>query len=93
MSIETTLQERKRTHGDFWAVSDLSQQLKSTFTYFRSNSTVLSPFQAEAIDMIFHKIARIGSGNPNVYDHWHDIAGYALLVEKQLTGEAETSDS
>jgi len=93
MSIETTLQERKRTHGDFRGMADLSQQLKSTFTYYRSHSNVLSTFQAEALDMIFHKIARIGSGDPNVSDHWHDIAGYALLVEKQLTEGAETSDS
>jgi hypothetical protein len=39
--------------------------------------------QREALDMILHKIARIVNGNPNETDHWHDIAGYATLVEQR----------
>lgn len=38
----------------------------------------------EAIEMIFHKIGRIGAGNPNFVDHWEDIAGYATLVAQRL---------
>ena len=34
--------------------------------------------------MIVHKIGRILAGNPNHSDHWHDIAGYATLVDAQL---------
>jgi hypothetical protein len=40
--------------------------------------------QRESLDMIAHKIARILNGNPNVHDHWHDIAGYATLVANDL---------
>lgn len=49
------------------------------------NRTALSSAQAEALEMIQHKIGRILSGNPNEPDHWRDIAGYATLVENILT--------
>ena len=42
--------------------------------------------QAEAMDMIIHKIGRIINGNPDVVDHWLDIAGYAQLVADRLNG-------
>jgi hypothetical protein len=39
----------------------------------------------ESVDMICHKIARIvNGGQPQEIDHWHDIAGYAKLVEDIL---------
>jgi hypothetical protein len=34
--------------------------------------------------MIQHKIARILNGDPTYTDNWHDIAGYATLVEQHL---------
>ena len=34
--------------------------------------------------MIQHKIARVLNGDPNYPDNWHDIAGYARLVEREL---------
>ena len=34
--------------------------------------------------MIASKIARIVNGDPDYADNWHDIAGYARLVEKEL---------
>jgi len=37
--------------------------------------------------MVVHKISRILNGNPNNIDSWHDIVGYASLVEKRLNGE------
>lgn len=33
-----------------------------------------------------HKQARILNGDPNYADSWHDIAGYATLVEQELAG-------
>lgn len=47
------------------------------------------PDQREALDMIFHKIGRIVCGDPNYADSWHDIAGYAKLVENRLNGKSE----
>jgi hypothetical protein len=43
----------------------------------------LSYQQAEALDMIASKLSRIMC-NPNHKDSWHDIAGYATLVEETL---------
>ena len=82
MNINDTLQERAKTHGNFETHANLSQALKNTFSEF--NQSLLTDDQQEAIDMILHKIARIGNGNPNIHDHWHDIAGYATLVANRL---------
>lgn len=38
-------------------------------------------------EMIAHKIARILNGDPNYADNWHDIAGYATLIDLQLQGD------
>jgi len=34
--------------------------------------------------MICHKISRIVNGDPNYKDSWHDIIGYAKLIEDKL---------
>jgi len=83
--IEKILEERQKTHGDFKDQANLAQKLKSTFVFH--SRTELNNCQQEAIDMILHKLARIGSGNPNEPDHWRDIAGYATLVLKELENE------
>lgn len=81
--IEKTLQERGKTYGDFPNVAYTSQTLRSCMTEFdgwdRLNDT-----QREALTVIAQKIARILNGNPDYLDNWHDIAGYATLVEKSL---------
>ena len=45
----------------------------------------LSPAQKESLEMIVHKIARILNGDPNYADSWHDISGYATLIDNALT--------
>lgn len=78
MEINSILEERVKTHGNFEEVADLDTELFSTFnTYLQSN---LENYQYCAIKMILHKIARIGCGNPDFKDHWQDIIGYATLV-------------
>ena len=83
MSIEETLAERQKTHGDFITHAVISQHLKKTIHYYEGHRE-LDPDQLEALEMIAHKIARILNGNPNTHDHWHDIAGYATLVADRL---------
>lgn len=84
--IEKTLQERGSTYGEFPNVAYTSQTLRSCMTEFdgwdRLNDT-----QREALTVIAQKIARILNGNPDYVDNWHDIAGYATLVEKELIGK------
>lgn len=81
--IQQTLNERGKTHGDFKENSRISQEIKATIHGARQ----LSDPQAEALDMIAHKISRILAGNPNEPDHWRDIAGYATLIVNQLQNE------
>lgn len=83
-NINEILEQRAKTHGDFKSQAFIAQMLKDDFWDSKSVDNVLTATQSEAIDMIFHKIARIGAGNPNEIDHWRDIAGYALLVVKEL---------
>lgn len=59
----------------------------------RSLSTPnLTSSQQEALDMIFHKIGRILNGDPNYADSWHDIAGYATLVEQELLAKQDKAN-
>ena len=82
--VQETLNTRQNMHGDFQDNGEVMQALKDVC---RSslNWEKLRPYQKEAIDMNCHKLGRILSGDPNYVDHWHDIAGYATLVENILT--------
>lgn len=82
MSVD--LEARKRTHGDFSDHARITQGLKDVLLAERDN---LSEIHKEAIDMILHKIGRIYAGDPNVHDHWDDIAGYAKITADRLPGE------
>jgi hypothetical protein len=81
--VQGTIAIREQSHGDFEVNTALMQQLKlqCRATYSWSQ---LPPYQREAIEMICHKLGRILCGNSNFTDHWHDIAGYATLVENIL---------
>lgn len=82
MSVQNTLKSRQKTHGSFEDHAACSQKLKAVMRESK-NWNSLTPSQKEALEMNAHKVARILSGDPNAPDHWHDIQGYAALVEKQ----------
>ena len=44
----------------------------------------LDAVKKQALTVISDKIARIISGDPEYADNWHDIQGYARLVEERL---------
>jgi len=84
-SIEETLVERKSTYGSFEDNSDISQTLKARLRAF-PKWQLLNDVQKEALEMVCLKLSRIlspGEGHAHI-DNWHDIAGYAKLVENQL---------
>lgn len=84
--VNTTLYERGKRYGLFTGHACVTQALKREM--YRSGKWVgLDDDQREALEMIAHKIGRILNGDPNYADSWHDIAGYATLVEKRLNGE------
>ena len=83
MSIEETLEERQRTHGEFSTHAAVSQALKKAMRQSVGWGG-LSDDKKEALEMLAHKIARILNGNPDTHDHWHDIEGYSHLVSSTL---------
>lgn len=86
MEIEKTLQERGRVYGDFLTQGKITQSLKSLMRSYRGWED-LHCDQREALDMIASKISRILNGDPNYVDSWHDISGYATLIEKRISNE------
>lgn len=84
--IAATLDERGSRYGKFTQHARITQHLKSVMFAYK-NKQDLADDQIEALEMIAHKIGRILNGDPNYADHWHDIAGYATLVDKRLRGE------
>jgi hypothetical protein len=88
MQVDNTLQERGSRYGSFVTHAKITYELKEVVaTALVTQGKELDYDQREALDMIFHKIGRIINGDPNYADSWHDIAGYATLVEKRLNGE------
>ena len=81
MSIEDTLKERGKTHGDWLKQSHLTSEIKNAINYRESYYEPMEACKKEALDMIAVKISRIVCGNSNEKDHWRDIQGYAKLAE------------
>ncbi len=83
MSIDKTLEQREHNYGAYVNLAAISQALKDVIRSGK-NWASLSPDMQESLDMICHKMARILNGNPYHFDSWHDIIGYARLIESEL---------
>jgi hypothetical protein len=93
MNIDETLNERGARYGEFAGHAAVSQRLKEMARFELSyRDKRLADDQKEALDMIFHKIARIINGDPDYADSWVDIAGYATLVANRLETKKWTSE-
>lgn len=86
--IDDTLAERGARYGDFTFHAEVAQQLQDVMRtdYGGVQWSHLSNIQKQALTTIADKIARILTGDPNYADNWHDIQGYAKLVEDRLPG-------
>lgn len=86
-SVNDTLLERQQQYGCFEDVAHVTQEilkaLRSTGGYDR-----MPPPHKESLHMIASKMARIVNGDCNHKDSWHDIGGYAKLIEN-LIGDTE----
>ena len=78
------LDEREKTHGDYYRTAGIAQGLKDVMRRSQ-NWDEIDDTEREALEMIATKIGRILSGYPHEIDHWRDIAGYAALIERWLT--------
>ena len=83
MSINETLELRGSRYGKFKDVAATTYALQEILRD-ASNHEHMTDDQVIALDMICNKMARIVNGDPNYIDNWHDIAGYATLVEQEL---------
>ena len=86
--IDATVEKRGNRYGAFKDGADIMQELKSVMRSTRNWSN-LTPSQREALEMIQHKVGRILNGDPNYTDSWHDIKGYAHLIEEELNGNVK----
>lgn len=81
--VTETLGLRENRYGEFRNVSETSQWLKDIM---RSGASWkgMEPYMQESLDLIANKLARIVNGDPFYDDSWHDIGGYAKLVEIEI---------
>lgn len=86
--LTATLAERGARYGDFADHATIAQTLqnciRATGGWDRLDAT-----KRQALSVIADKIARILNGDPECADNWHDIAGYARLVEDRLTPQVQ----
>jgi hypothetical protein len=87
IDIDATINERGTSYGKFKDGAALMQNIKRLITdHATKHNKTFTDAQWEALEMIVHKIGRIVNGNPDLIDHWLDIAGYAVLVADGLEG-------
>jgi hypothetical protein len=83
MNIESTLNQRGERYGKFKDVAATKYALQEILRNAK-NHEHMTDDQVIALDMICNKMARIVNGDPSYSDNWHDISGYATLVEQEL---------
>lgn len=83
MSINKTLEQRGSRYGKFKDVAATTYALQEILRDAK-NHEHMTDDQVIALDMICNKMARIVNGDPSYIDNWHDISGYATLVEQEL---------
>jgi hypothetical protein len=82
--IENTTNQRATTYGDFTPESRMADALLGVLERQPGWMQQLNPTHRQGLRMILAKIARIVNGDPNYADNWHDIQGYAKIVEDRL---------
>lgn len=85
--IDTTLASRGSRYGCFDGHAKITQSLKAIM-HKSPRWSRMSDDKKEALEMIAHKIGRILNGDPDYKDSWHDIIGYARLIETKLPDDA-----
>lgn len=83
MSVNKTLEERGSRYGQFADHARIAQGLQDVMRG-HPNWDKLDLDMKQALTVIADKIARILNGDPFYIDNWHDIQGYAKLIEDRL---------
>lgn len=82
-SIENTLEERGGRYGSFEHHAAIAQDLQDVMRK-QAGWARLAPDQRQALTVIADKIARMLNGDAAYRDNWHDIVGYAKLVDDRM---------
>lgn len=81
--IKATLAARGSNYGAYKHDAAICMELVDVMQA-QSSWNKLPPYMKHALTLFAVKIARILGGRPEYVDNWHDIAGYATLVEQEL---------
>lgn len=88
--VNETLKERGAVYGDYKGGSEFRADVMQLIThrYAEINCKLLDALHMVYIYDIVNKLSRLAA-TPDHIDTWHDIAGYATLVEEALKMEQE----
>lgn len=87
-SVDATLTARGSLYGEFREQANIAQNLKAVMADSR-NWPLLPDYMREGLEMIQHKISRALNGDPFYDDNWHDIIGYASLIQLRAQEDVE----
>lgn len=82
-NINDTLKERGARYGEFIDNATIAQNIKLAMRDSAQWNTMPEDMR-EGLDIIAGKISRLLTGDPFYKDNWHDIIGYAKLIEDRL---------
>lgn len=93
MTIEKTLAERGHRYGPFLEKAKTVQALIDVVIH-EPGWERLAADQKQCIMVCFDKFARAIHGDPNHRDNFHDVVGYAKLVDDRMAADeaAEIAD-
>lgn len=83
MSVSDTLAERGKRYGEFADHARIAQGIQDVMRAAPKWDS-LDHDMKQALSVIADKIARILNGDPFYVDNWHDLSGYATLIERRL---------
>lgn len=84
--VNKTLDDREKDYGNYEDLSSLLESIMAAYS-LGQNYWRMPAYQRVSLYMDAMKTARILNGDFNKIDSWHDKAGYAQLVVKQLKKE------
>ncbi len=89
-NVNETLKERGAVYGDYKGGSEFRADVMQLIThrYAEINGKLLDALHMVYVYDIVNKLSRLAA-TPDHIDTWHDIAGYATLVEEALKREQE----
>lgn len=93
-NIDETLGQRSPVYGPYGGQIMVRNELIKVMTdsYYELHGTHMSDRHQQYIWDIANKLSRI-SASPDHLDSWHDIQGYAKLIEKDIIVTKEIEDA